>query len=147
MAAALTVLANGGSVAEAAKAAKMDRSTLYDWRNADKSFAARWAEAIDMSIEQMEAECYRRAVIGWQEPVFGRNAAGNTVVVGAIRKFSDRLLEVSLKAKKPHEYRENPKLGVAVEVSSGDATARLIAVLDSTAQSLAEDGGGSETPR
>jgi hypothetical protein len=146
MAAALLVLENGGSAFDAAKAARIQRSTLYNWRSEDKSFAARWAEAVDISIERMEAECYRRAVIGWQEPVFGRNADGNTAVVGAIRKFSDRLLEVSLKAKKPHEYRENPKLGVAVEVTAGDATARLIAVLDSTASALSENSGNSEAP-
>lgn len=144
MAAALAVLADGGYAGDAAKAAGISRALLFEWKRDDRSFSARWAEAIDISIEKAEAELYRRGVLGWREPVFGKTPDGVTGVVGAITKYSDRALELFMKAKRPSEYRENPKVAVAAEVQVGDARARFIALLDGAADALAETGEGGE---
>lgn len=55
---------------------------------------------------------YRRAVVGYEEPV--RNNKGE--IVGTVRRFSDRLLELYVK-RHMSEYRE--KLSADVNVTGG----------------------------
>ena len=60
-----------------------------------------WEEALDEARDVIRGEIYRRAVEGWEVPVFqgGRQ-------VGSIRKYSDRLLEVRARAILP-EHRKD----------------------------------------
>ena len=51
-----------GSVAEAAKAAKVDRSNMYHYKKTDEKFAQRWDEALDRGADALEAEARRRAM-------------------------------------------------------------------------------------
>lgn len=146
-AAALAVLSDGGSPDEAAAAAGISRALLYKWKTLDPAFNAQWEEARDITTEKAEAEIYRRGVVGWVEPIFGKGPSGTTQVVGSIRKYSDRMLEVLIKARKPNEYRDNPRVAVAAEVQVGDAKARLIALVNSTADALAQDGEPHEADR
>lgn len=97
----LTALKKTGNVTKACRAAKIDRTTPYRHRESDEEFARLWDEAIDESADLLEAEALRRAVTGWNEPVFqgGRQ-------VGTIRKYSDPLLVLLLKANKPDKFRE-----------------------------------------
>jgi hypothetical protein len=88
------------NVSEAAKTAKIGRVTAYDHRNRDPEFRAKWDEACETAIDSLEREAWRRAIEGYEEPVFYQ---GNQV--STIRKFSDRLLEILLRAKRPSEYR------------------------------------------
>jgi len=142
---ALQALSAGKSADSAAVAAGISRSTLYEWKASNRSFNARWAEAVDIGIERLEDEAHRRAVEGVLEPVFGRTESGAIGVVGGVRKYSDRLLEVMLRAKKPDVYRENKtSVAVAVHVEQSDARARLTAILDSTATALAKGTGPVE---
>ena len=53
--------------------------------------------------ERREAEADRRAMQGWEEPVFQGG-----VQVGAVRKYSDKLLELQLKANNPKKYAPPP---------------------------------------
>lgn len=54
----------------------------------------------DYRKEAREAEAHRRAVKGWKEPVYYKG-----IECGTIRRFSDRLLELLLKADNP-KYRD-----------------------------------------
>ena len=56
-------------VAQACEAAHIERSTAYRAREADKTFAQLWEEAIEVGIDRAEAEMFRRAVDGWLEPM------------------------------------------------------------------------------
>jgi hypothetical protein len=101
MAAALEVLVTGKSYAEAAKAAGVARQTLFDWRIANDAFDAACKEAVASGVDGLEDEAHRRAVEGWEEPVFQKGFE-----VGRVRKYSDNLLIMMLKGRRPEVYRE-----------------------------------------
>lgn len=114
---------NGGHVNRTIQAMHMGRSTLFDWRENDPTFAAAYDETLDLCIEALEAEARRRAE-GYEEPVVyqgkimghwvdprGRickeGTAGAVMVPTTVTKFSDQLLMFLLKAHRPEKYRDN----------------------------------------
>lgn len=103
----LEALAERGNVSDACAAAKLPRSSAYDWRAADAAFAAAWDLALDEAADRMEAEAHRRAMEGVEEPVFGSlGHQMGTGEVGRITKYSDTLLIFLLKAARPEKFRE-----------------------------------------
>lgn len=101
----LAALAETGIVLHAAAAAGIQRNTAYNRRLNDPDFAAAWDEAIEDAADRLEQEARRRAYEGTDEPVFYRGEQ-----CGAIRRYSDRLLEFLLKGMRPHKFRENHSL-------------------------------------
>lgn len=85
-------LAETGNVTEAAKAAEVARSTPFQWRNEDSDFAVAWDEAQESAADAVELEARRRAVDGYEEPVFYQGE-----VCGHVRRFSDRLIDTTLR--------------------------------------------------
>jgi hypothetical protein len=83
----LAALKKTGNICKSAKAAGVDRGTVYDWRDADEANAEAMTEAIshakEDSTDALEAEAERRA-----------------------KKASDVLLIFLLKSRKPDVYRE-----------------------------------------
>lgn len=65
----------------------------------DPEFAAAWEAALEEAREHVEMELHRRAVVGWEEPVYQRGE-----LVGSVTKFSDRLLELRAKGLMPERY-------------------------------------------
>ena len=62
--AALAIIAAGGLVEDAGKAAGVCRVTLWRWRQSDPAFAAAWAEATDagtLAQEDILAKCVLKA--------------------------------------------------------------------------------------
>jgi transposase-like protein len=109
------------NVSRSAAAIAINRRTAYDWRRQYPDFAEEWDQAIECAVDELEAEARRRAFTGVEEPVFYKGEE-----CGYIRKYSDKLLELLLKAHLPNKYRESVK----VEVSSKeleDAVARAAA--------------------
>jgi len=80
----LIALENTGSVTEAAQAAHMGRSLVYQHRRNDPLFAAAWDEAIEKACDLLEDEARRRAFNG-----------------------SDVLLMFLLKGRRPQVWRES----------------------------------------
>jgi hypothetical protein len=101
----LKAFAETGLVVEAAKKAKVGRTTVYEERQRNETFALKWAEIEEWTTEEMEQEARRRAVLGVEEPVYYKGELN-----GHIRKFSDVLLIFLLKSRKPETYRENVKV-------------------------------------
>jgi hypothetical protein len=97
----LIALADTGVIGAAAQFAGVDRSTVYRWRERDPKFELLCQIAVDDAADKLESEAIRRAVEGWDEPVFYSG-----LEVGVIRKRSDMLLSLLLKANKPEKYRE-----------------------------------------
>lgn len=95
----LAHLGETASVAGAAARADIQRSTLYQLRQHDEAFAARWDEARKLGIERLEDEAMQRSLDGVPKPVF---YAGQQVA--SVRQFNDRLLQFLLKAHKPETY-------------------------------------------
>lgn len=103
----LAVLAETGNVSEAVKATTVSRRFVYDERERNAEFAAEWDDALDQASDVMEREALRRAVEGWDEPVFGSMGQGlGSGQVGTVRKYSDTLLIFLLKGVRPEKYRE-----------------------------------------
>jgi hypothetical protein len=95
-------------------------------------FHEAWEAALQIGNDYLEQEAQRRAVEGYEEPVvhkgiqaFVRDAETGELELDAngrpipltIRRYSDRLLEVLLKARRPEKFRENMK--IEAEISGG----------------------------
>lgn len=103
----LDILATGGSVYSAARAAGVARSTAYKWREEDPEFRELWDDALESGIDRMEDEAHRRAVEGVDKPVFHKGE-----VCGTVREYSDTLMIFQLKARRPEKYRERTDTNV-----------------------------------
>ena len=107
------------------------RRLAFDYKAKDATFRARWDRAIEVALDALLDEAYRRACIGVDEPVIhqGRLATQLDRTTGeekilTVRKHSDRLLEVLLKFRYGDQMAD--KLAVKVEASVGlDAEALL----------------------
>jgi len=146
----ITLLAQGASITKASEEAGIARSTAYEWREADEAFAALWDEALEAGIDRLEDEARRRAVDGVERPVvaMGKLARNDDGTVLKIREYSDTLLALMLRAKKP-AYRDrstadvNLKAEVEIVDSPRERLAGRIAVLAARA-GAASDPDGSD---
>lgn len=100
-AAFLREFAQSGNVRLACESAKVPRSTLYDTWVKNETFKALYDQATDDAADLLEEEARRRAVDGVDEPVY---QAGK--LCGKVRKYSDTLMVVLLKARRPLVFRE-----------------------------------------
>ncbi len=80
----LEMLRKVGVVSVACKHAKIERSTAYDLRDNDPHFAKLWADAIEESVDLLEATARNRAMNGTKTPVVNKgklvtDAAGQVV--------------------------------------------------------------------
>ena len=110
----LDALESSGNVTAAARRAGVDRGTAYRSRAAAAEFRAAWDEALEVALDALEAEARRRALEGWDEPVFH---AGE--ICGHIRKYDAALLMFLMKAYRP-EFRDHARVE-----HSGDTTVRV----------------------
>lgn len=97
----LDAIAQGASFAKAAEAGGICRQNLWAWRQADPEFDRAVKEAVETGTDRIEDEALRRAVEGVNKPVFQR-----CKVVGYVTEYSDRLLEMLLRARRSEKYRE-----------------------------------------
>ena len=116
----LAELGKGLSITGAAQAANLPRRTVYDWREADAEFKALWDDAVDAGADLLEDEAFRRAFHGVPEPVTsqGRLQKDEAGVVITVQKYSDTLMTLLLKGRRPTKYRER----VSQELSGPDGT-------------------------
>jgi|3_EtaG_2_1085321.scaffolds.fasta_scaffold02272_3 hypothetical protein len=89
-------------VTYACKLAGYARRSVYEWREADKKFRAKWDDAIEQGIDVLERAAYERAVQGVEVPVFDKGE-----IVGTTTKYSDTLLIFLMKGRRPERYRDN----------------------------------------
>lgn len=94
------VLSQTGSVTQAADHIGVSRPRLYEKKKEDPWFSEQWDEARERAGDALKTEARRRA-LGWDEERF--DADGN---VYTIRKYSDKMLELMLKAVYPYEFRD-----------------------------------------
>jgi hypothetical protein len=96
----LAVLRTTCNVSEACRACGFSRSCAYEHRNADPEFARAWDEAEQEAADRLEREAWRRAVEGVDKPITYQGE-----VVGYTKEYSDRMLELLLKAHRPEKFR------------------------------------------
>ena len=97
----LAAFEKSASVTEAAEAAGIHRRTHYDWLENDDEYEGRFKEAKEVACETLESEARRRAVDGWDEPVFFKEG-----IVGYKRRFDSTLLIFLLKANNPEKFAD-----------------------------------------
>lgn len=139
-----------GIISYAAERAGIHRQTVYDWLRVDPDFQKAYQHALEQANDLLERELFRRAVSGVVEPVYqgGRK-------VGSVRKYSDRLLELTLKARRPERFRERVDVSARVKaetaVSADDVVATLMehltpADLARLAEALVVEEPGDDNP-
>lgn len=119
-------------VQHACNAVGIERSTAYRARQADEGFAKAWEDAMEAGVDRAEQEAFRRAVVGFQEPVVHQGqlsyvyerfvddegAEGYRKVLDAngqpvpltTRKYSDALLAKVLSARRAAYRTERTEL-------------------------------------
>lgn len=111
-----------GNMTASADFASTSKDTIREYRRKDPEFKALYEEALQASIDRLEEEGRRRAYYGVEEPVlfqgqptYKRDWLGEIVrdkngdpVIFTVRKPSDRLMELFLKAKSP-QFKEHVK--------------------------------------
>ncbi|MBG0776275.1 MAG: hypothetical protein H0S85_07535 [Desulfovibrionaceae bacterium] len=125
----LAALRGSGNVSEAARHAGVSRSRVYDLRAEDAAFAAAWDEALEAAVDALEEEVRRRALEGYEEPVFYGGEQ-----VGVKRRYSDSLLRFLLARHRPEIYgpagmrdrepADEPPPRVVIEMHFGPAPAQ-----------------------
>lgn len=100
-AAFLKEFAQSGNILQAARKVGVGRRTVYTWLESDIHFKRLFDEAHEDALDALEEEARRRAVDGVLEPVYQGGEK-----VGTIRKYSDALLTLLLKGKRPDTFRE-----------------------------------------
>jgi hypothetical protein len=92
------------NISRAAKAAKIDRATHYEWLKGDENYRKEFAEAKEQAADALEDEAVRRAHEGTTRPIM----VGKKREV--IREYSDTLLIFLLKGIRPEKYRERSEV-------------------------------------
>ena len=122
-----------GTISRAAKKAGITRQTHYDWLKNDKKgkYLAAFELADKMAADLLEEEAHRRAVEGDLQVVYYKGEE-----VGRRRVYSDQLLTLLIKGKKP-QYRENVEINNSVNVDMSDAVS---AMRERVKKGLSKDG-------
>jgi hypothetical protein len=90
-----------GNISKSAEIAGINRRDHYDWLKNDEKYVDAFAKSAQIAGDSLEAEGFKRALEGWEEPVFYQGEQTAT-----IRKFSDTLLIFLLKGAKPNKYSD-----------------------------------------
>lgn len=98
----LAAYATVGLIAPACRKAQCGRTQVYQWMK-DPEFKSRMDAAREEACDTLEAEAMRRAVNGYDQPVYHKG-----VKCGTTRKYSDTLLMFLLKAARPYRYQDRP---------------------------------------
>ena len=142
-------------VAHACTVVGIERSTAYRARAADEDFATAWDEAMEDGIDKAEQEAFKRAVVGFEEPVVdkGRLAYRYERCVdeeGAehyrpllddhgqpipltVRKHSDALMSLILKGRRKKVYSDRTEItgadGEPMQIDETTRSARVAQLL------------------
>lgn len=107
----LTIYRLTGQLQRAARETGISPSTVRAHLKEDLDFRAAADEAYGDFRESVEGEVMRRAIMGWDEPVYQQG-----MLAGSVRKYDSRLLELLVKRHIP-EFRE--KFEIAATITPG----------------------------
>lgn len=109
--------AQWGNLTSASRAAGVSRNAVYRWQETDEQFLAAFKQADAAATERLEREAWRRAVEG---SPYERTSYWHGEPVGTDRKieYSDQLMMLLLRARRPDLYREKVDLAVTSVVKT-----------------------------
>lgn len=102
----LTLYRLTGQLQRSARESGISPATVRNHLKSDLDFKAACDEAYRDFKESIESEVMRRAIMGWEEPVYQQG-----MLAGTVRKFSERLLELFAK-RHIQEYKEKVDLNL-----------------------------------
>lgn len=153
------VLEDTCSPKQAAAAAGISRQTAFYHKANDVDFRTRWEKAIEVALDSLLEEAFRRGALGFDEPVVhgGRLATVTDPNTGeerplTVRRHSDRLLEVLLKFRYGDQMADRLKVKVdsvgmdaeALLRMPSEERAQLTALLAKYAATRGEEGDHGE---
>lgn len=97
----LAALSETANVTHSCEVTGIARASAYEWREADEGFKAKWDAALVLGTDALEDEAIRRAKVGTLKPVFYQGEE-----CGTIREYSDTLMIVMLKSRRPEKFKE-----------------------------------------
>lgn len=108
----LISFAQRGVITHACNETGVSRSSVYEWQEFDDDFGNAFRVALEASTERFESEAIKRAIEGvvvrTREHV---DKDGNVTLIEQTIEYSDSLLALLLRARKPSVYRERPQPG------------------------------------
>ena len=116
----LAALRLKGNVSLACRAARVSAMTISRTRDENEFFSSLCEDALKFNDDLVEGRAYQLGVEGYLEPVFQGG-----ICVGQKRVFSERLLEIMLKSRKPNKFDTGKKLNIT---TSGGASAPMMEV-------------------
>ncbi len=119
----LDVLADTRNVTVAARAAGIDRRAVLSLRGGDADFAAAWRDAEEAASDLLEHEARERAMKGLEEPVYYHGKQ-----VGTLRRHSETLLLLFLRAERPEKFAERPAARASGEAAGAAARGGVLVV-------------------
>lgn len=110
----LAVLAECANASKAARAAGVARSWAYQCRDNDPSFGEEWDAALEVAIDKLEEQAWRRA--NFEGVQYKFNKAGNPLLHPVTGEpycehvGSDTVLLALLKAHRPEKYKDRSEV-------------------------------------
>lgn len=115
-----------GNVSEAARVAGIRRETVYRWLDSNAEFKAAFDEAEQEAVDQVERVAHELATGVHAKPVV---SAGKLVTHEPI--YSERMIELILKARRPDRYKDKREVEHSGEIRSVQALLSDIPAEDS----------------
>lgn len=98
-----------GTIRHACESVGCSRTNVYQRRDGDKAFAAALADAHEDFTDLLDAEGFRRAVVGVDDPILHQG-----VVVATVKKYSDSILIMMLKARRYQDVTRHEHSGAVI---------------------------------
>ena len=119
----LEKLADTRNVTFAAREAGIARRAALSLRARDQDFAADWQDAEEAASDLLEHEARERAMKGVEEPVYYHGKE-----VGTVRRHSETLLLMFLRAERPEKFVDKPSARAAGEAAGAAPRAGVLVV-------------------
>jgi hypothetical protein len=125
-AAFIAAFAACGRITLASASVGIDRTTHYVWYGEDEAYRKEFNDVRGKVADMLEDEAIRRAVEGVERPLIGTVGKHQSGVIGYVREYSDRLLELLLKGNRPERYKERREItGTGVRSAQTDNVRRM----------------------
>jgi hypothetical protein len=135
----LDVLSRTDNVTEACREIQKSRAWVYHCRDVDPTFAEAWETAKQVAADEVFFEARRRAVNGYEDPVFYQGEQ-----VGTVKRYSDRMLEMLARTSRPELFIERTE-SVNVHVDLSERPLRELT--DAELVEARKIAAAKETPR
>lgn len=128
-------------VAQACRAARVSKTTAYDYRMKDEAFAESWAEAFDLAVDLLHQNTHRWGTVGLEVTETRQEFDANGRMVKEVRtQRTDRNPQIAMMLLKGHrpEFRESSKVEhtgpgggpVQLEVNRMPTRERMLALIE-----------------